>query len=225
MKPPLVKRLNLQLNGVSSSLRMANLFVLAAELNHLHKDHNYHLRGPQLKAEAETKRPTWPRYCVMTAGLSEGTVRNYLECWNVLVFRLHYDSRPEAKAILQLMTQRPSDLSDDDRQKMIQGIATLALKETDTPDTLKKENRQPRKAQSDEIEAAPVVKNEMGDARPVKHYETPESLELLALACGVSPETAQRVARLILVKRYKDSLGRVAINGLKKSAKDVDFGN
>lgn len=182
MKPPLVKSLKLQLNGVSTSLRLAGLFVLAAELEHLHKVKNYHIKGRSVLTEKGSNRPAWPRYCILTAGISDGTVRNYLECWNVLKFRLHYDSRPEAKAILQLMTQRPSELSDDERQKMIQGIATLALKEGDTPDSLKKENREPSKAQGDGCMAT---------------HEMPDDMELLALACGVNKQSAKRVARII----------------------------
>jgi hypothetical protein len=216
MKPPLVESLKLHFSGVSSSLRLANLFVLAAELEHLHKLNNYHIRGPKLKAEAETKRPTWEKFCSLNAGISELSLRNYLECWNVLKFRLHYDSRPEAKAILQLMIIRPSDLSDDERQKMIQGIATLALKKDDTPGTLRKEYREPRKDNSGESQAVAGDGNGHAiPASPVTYHQTPGEMELLALACGVSPENAKRVADIILKDRYQKTLKRAASRAVK----------
>ena len=213
MKPPLVASLCIQLHGVSSKLRITNIMVLAAELEYLHKELNYHIRGTPLKADAGIKKMTWEAFCKMQAGLTDRTAKTYLEAWDALKFRLYYDTHPNSKKLLELMAHRPSTLTEGERKAMIERIASEVLRDGDTPSTLQKEFRETQVIKPaasypgmpcDGVSASP--NRDASDISSIT--DSAEKMELLALACGVSKEKARNVSSILTSRSFMRTVVR-----------------
>lgn len=146
MNAPLVEKLNLTLSGVSPRIRMVSLIVLAMEIDHLQAELGYVGGGQWNACRGEClagRRLRWPDYVLQNAGITVSTAINYSKCVRVVLARLRALSFSGKDDMLALMEAKPSDLTPEQRQSMMDAIGRLALKAGDTMATLRREFRTP----------------------------------------------------------------------------------
>ena len=197
MNPPLVESLCLELTGGSSLARLASMIVLAEELSHLQRLLDYHGTGRRTIGEkASFTHSSWEEFCRIEAGLTETTHRAYKKYREVLTHRLQLSGKPESKALLELMAKQPSTLATVQRQSMIEEIMRLALLPGDTATSLLKEfkNQAPQPPE-------PKKTCDIKSGTLAVHEDPFVKIEALAIACGVSPENARRVAQILRIDR------------------------
>lgn len=205
----LVNSLNLQVKGVPSRVRIASLSILALELEYLQKELGYAGPGSWQTYRDETiskARPRWERFCRMEAGITEATVRNYLKCAKVIAERLRNSMEPDAADLAELMKVQPSKLEPGQRERLVEGIARIGIKEGETFTMLRLQAEMPAPLVS--LEAS----NNQGDSLPENdawRSSRVKSMEALALACGVSPETSRRVAMIVTAMDFKETMREI----------------
>lgn len=142
MIPPLVAALNLQTKGCRPAYRLAKNIVRSLELDHLRRSLGYEGVGSWQAHRDETlsgERPTWLEFCLSEAGITDTTAKNYLECAEAVKQRLRWSTRPGAGKVLKAMEIPPSELSDSEREDLIDSIITFGLTKGDTQTYLRKE--------------------------------------------------------------------------------------
>jgi hypothetical protein len=215
MKPPLVKRLGLEISGVPHPVRMAVSMVVALELKHLHHSKGYAGLGSwqQHRAAALSgKRLRWEDYVKREGGVTDATFRNNLQCAQVVMDRLRRSTQPGCAELLELMQQAPSELTAEQRQRMVADIIRLAFAPGETFVKLRREARAPEPAEPaapTPPPATPCPCAEMPSnlARP-ERYAPLARLALVALrqrkeaeemarAVGISRENARRIGEIL----------------------------
>jgi hypothetical protein len=134
---PLFESLGIRQRGVLPSERLAGQIVVGLELRHLKKTLGY-TGGGEWNAYRGIIRPTWEELCKAQAGFTEATERGLHLCAEAVKVRLAAGSlrNAEADRAWELMETPPSELTETERQELVQGILKHALKEGDTRQSL-----------------------------------------------------------------------------------------
>jgi hypothetical protein len=134
---PLIESLGICLRGVAPLERLAGQIVVGLELRHLKKTLGYCGMGEWNAYRGEI-RPTWNELCEAQAGFTDATENNLHFCAEAVKIRLAADSlrNEEAERAWELMETPPSELTETERQELVQGILKHALKEGDTRQSL-----------------------------------------------------------------------------------------
>ena len=130
MKAPLVESLGLELRGVEPRRRTAGLAVLACEMKWLQRELGYESGGYHaFRNDPDfADRPIWPEYCLRETGLTEASIRFHFESAQAIRRRIGMVVfRPGMKELLELIETRPSELSKDQRTKLIDGIVNSVI--------------------------------------------------------------------------------------------------
>ena len=196
MKSPLGDLLNLDLKGGMGRKRLASFMILARELEYLKYSMLYAGMGSwqAFRGEVEAgRRPTWEDFCKINAGITETTHRNYYQCYQVVMARLKArGSELEG----DLWNERPSNLTANQRKELVELIIST-LTEKDTFTTLRKEfHKGPSTSPTPPNEPPPRSPS------PVDIVFQAEHLKEIALAAGVPPGAAGKVAMMMLVRDY-----------------------
>jgi hypothetical protein len=223
-KPPLVKRLGLELSGVPHTHRVAAMIVLSLEFEHLR--HSMHYAGlgssQQFRDAAQSgKRVRWEVLTKREGGITETTTRNYLQCAQVVMERLRRSTQPGCAELLQLMQQAPSKLTAEQRQRMIAEMIRLAFAPDETFGSLRREARADAEAKTATPTAAPAPAAPAAAQAKVPLHLACAALDLLeaqkmermALLAGVSPANAKRVAQIVLTDSFIKSTREARENG------------
>ena len=209
MEYPLVTSLNLRVKRVSSRVRCASMTVLGLELDHLRHELGYAGMGSwqQFRDEVTTgERPRWERYCRVEAGITEATARNYLKCSCVIEERLRKSPEPGAVRLADWMKIQPSKLELEQRESLIEGIARIGILEGETMVSIKAQYQAPDWHGMLDDAAAKVDSSPRN--KPLRSLQA-RSMEALALAVGVSPENARRVAMIVTAREFKETMREI----------------
>ena len=214
MKAPLLVALNLNPRGLEPLERLAVLIVLGIELRHLKRKLGYIGVGSHHQYRGEI-RPTWNRFCQGQCGFSDDTAANLFDSVSGVKARLEASAAAEAREILAMMEIPPSELSDAERQKLVNGIRLYALKDGDTQKILKQKFREaaapddPEGQQPSAAECGEQAAREMKLGRMVARMIddttgrddsedwTNENMTALAMSFGLGEKRAREVARAL----------------------------
>lgn len=237
MIAPLVKKLNLELKGVSPLERMAGNIVLGLELHHKKKALGYVGGGGWWAWRDEAKagtRMTWETYCQTEAGITEASARYYFEAFEAVKLRMKYASKSEKTDLYWCMCIPPSELTKDQRKSLVERIVRLGLTEGDTMKYLRKEYRAARGTDSkippsEETAAEPSLPAEAASEMDqsiaiLKRAGGPEIEKLLRLRGVIAEEcerrTKKKLEQLLQTSRREknmDALANLALEALKNS--------
>lgn len=128
--PPLVASLDLKLKGVRPIARLMGNIILGLELEHHKEILGYCGEGSWQSYREETKsgqRPLWGAYCKAQGGVTEDSVRNFMECAEALKRRCRWceGNRNGAKTVLKMLSKPPSQLSERQRRDLIERMCSL----------------------------------------------------------------------------------------------------
>jgi hypothetical protein len=209
MKGPLIESLAIPLRGVMPLERLAGQIVVEIELRYWKVKLGYVGEGSWQQYRGED-RPTWVEICDKQAGITERTEASLHQCGEAVKARLAKKGTSEAREILDLIESAPpSELSTDDRKRLVDGIRRLALVEGDSQRILRQEyldqhgKAGEKPGESDTETPAVVVvdfrslPHMFGAMNPSKDYtpaERRKHLISLGLYTGLEPKRAKELA-------------------------------
>jgi hypothetical protein len=191
--PPLVHQLGLHFKGATPLVRIALYIVLTREIAIIQREGGWSGGGgwwSEREAAKAGKRQRWVDKVRALAGISERLAAIYYKDGLTVISRLRTFPRAGTAEILALMERRPSTLTAEERQGMVESIVNLGLYPGDTMMGLYREY------QSGQPKAPPVTDSPGGKRVPPAPWFA-QDLQALALSYGVSPENAAEVARIV----------------------------
>jgi hypothetical protein len=225
--PPLIAALGLQFRGMPLPVQIAGRIILAIESDFIRLENGYIGGGGWHNFHAEVKagtRPRWEDFAKVNAGGTRASFAIWGKCKLAVISRLRTFPRPGTKELLALMERRPSTLTADERQGMLDSIMRLGLREGDTFEGLRMEFRYNQPTPPSSAAAMPA---EAADAKPAEPaaVEVPivkslRDIENLAIASGVSPARAFSIARIIA---FNKTANPPLTDLIDSSEKIVDF--
>lgn len=143
MNSPLFKSLGIELRGTAPRARIAALSVAATEMMYRKRELGYE-RGARFAFRNDPgfdQRPNWDEYCLREAWLSSDSIHLHALCARAIGRRLDYMKSfgVEIGDLPDLWRNRPSELSDGDLKRMIDGVAGKALFQGESQSDLRRE--------------------------------------------------------------------------------------
>lgn len=202
MKCHLADLLQLNLSGVCAAERVVVLLIVCHELEALKYSLQYAGGGSWQAFREEAlsgERPTWAEFVKANAGITDKTQANYWRCYCEIFRRF---KQANASAALRLMESRPSLLSLAEQRDLVDVILWHGLRPGETFSALLRSTKAPTATATETpppMDTPPITRS----PSPLDIVFQAEEIKRAALALGMSPGNAGRVAMMVLCRDCK----------------------